>query len=81
MIGWENRPPTRDAPRIFCCVKVVLLGEIDHADPMVATATLDRLQHHGPVVPIPGHCCRLREERRAGALYDRLAERSRASLG
>ncbi len=37
-------------------------------DPVVATAILDRLLHHGHVVTIRGDSCRLREKRRSGLL-------------
>ncbi len=37
-------------------------------DPVVATAILDRLLHHGHVLTIRGDSYRLREKRRAGLL-------------
>ncbi|CAO3451880.1 Mobile element protein [Azospirillum argentinense] len=38
------------------------------ADPVVATAILDRLLHHSHVITIRGDSYRLREKRRAGLL-------------
>ncbi len=38
------------------------------ADPVVATAILDRLLHHSHVLTIRGESYRLREKRRAGLL-------------
>lgn len=42
-------------------------GEV-FGDPVVATAILDRLLHHSPVVTIRGESYRLREKRRSGLL-------------
>ena len=42
-------------------------GEV-FADPVVATAILDRLLHHSRVITIRGASYRLREKRRAGLL-------------
>ena len=42
-------------------------GEV-FADPVVATAILDRLLHHSQVITIRGESYRLREKRRAGLL-------------
>ena len=41
------------------------------ADPVVATAILDRLLHHSHVITIRGDSFRLREKRRSGLLGDR----------
>ena len=38
------------------------------ADPVVATAILDRLLHHSHVITIRGDSYRLREKRRSGLL-------------
>ncbi|BCH19115.1 hypothetical protein MesoLjLa_59660 [Mesorhizobium sp. L-2-11] len=38
------------------------------ADPVVATAILDRLLHHSAVITIRGDSYRLREKRRSGLL-------------
>ena len=43
-------------------------------DPVVATAILDRLLHHGHVVTIRGDSCRLREKRRSGLLSKPMGE-------
>jgi hypothetical protein len=47
-------------------------------DQVIATAILDRLQHHSTIVNIKGESCRLKEKRKAGLLTrsDSITDRS-----